>query len=64
MVGFTVGKKIMGIRIVKVDGSKLGYGVMVLRVIVAGIIYVLTLGIGLNCKCIYGRDSRRQTSNS
>lgn len=46
-VGFTVGKKIMGIRIVKVDGSKVGYGVMVLRVIVAGIIYVVTLGIGL-----------------
>lgn len=46
-VGFTVGKKIMGIRIVKVDGSKVGYGVMILRVIVAGIIYVVTLGIGL-----------------
>ena len=47
MVGFTVGKKIMGIRIVKVDGSKVGYGVMILRVIVAGIIYIFTLGIGL-----------------
>jgi len=46
-VGFTVGKKIMGIRIVKVDGSKIGYGVMILRVIVGGIIYVVTLGIGL-----------------
>jgi uncharacterized RDD family membrane protein YckC len=46
-VGFTVGKKIMGIRIIKVDGSKIGYGVMILRVIVGGIIYVVTLGIGL-----------------
>jgi uncharacterized RDD family membrane protein YckC len=46
-VGFTVGKKIMGIRIVKVDGSKIGYGVMILRVIVGGIVYVVTLGIGL-----------------
>ena len=29
------------------DGSKVGYGVMLLRVIVGGIIYVVTLGIAL-----------------
>lgn len=45
--GFTVGKKMLGIRIVKVDGSKLGYGAMILRVIVGGLVYIFTLGIGL-----------------
>lgn len=45
--GYTVGKKILGIRIVKVDGSKLGYGAMILRVLVGGLVYAVTLGIGL-----------------
>ncbi|MGE6376742.1 RDD family protein [Peribacillus muralis] len=44
--GYTVGKRIMGIRIVRVDGRKLGIGTMLLRTFVAGIVYVLTLGIG------------------
>jgi uncharacterized RDD family membrane protein YckC len=43
--GYTVGKRIMNVRIVKVDGSKLGIGAMLMRVIVAGLIYVVTLGI-------------------
>lgn len=45
--GFTVGKRLLGIRIVKVDGSKVGYWTMFLRVIVSGLIYSLTLGIGV-----------------
>ena len=45
--GYTVGKRIMKVRIVKVDGSKLGIGAMLMRVFVAGLIYVVTLGIGL-----------------
>lgn len=45
--GYTVGKKIMGIRIAKVNGEKLGIGAMLLRNIVAGIVYIVTLGIGL-----------------
>lgn len=45
--GYTVGKKIMGIRIAKVNGEKLGIGAMLLRNIVGGIVYVVTLGIGL-----------------
>ncbi|SES24062.1 Uncharacterized membrane protein YckC, RDD family [Psychrobacillus sp. OK032] len=45
--GYTVGKKMLGIRIVKVDGSKLGYGAMILRVIVSGLVYIFTLGIAL-----------------
>jgi uncharacterized RDD family membrane protein YckC len=43
--GYTVGKKIVGIRIVKVNGEKLGFGAMLLRTVVASIIYVITLGI-------------------
>ncbi|KMY54993.1 membrane protein [Bacillus sp. FJAT-27231] len=45
--GYTVGKKIMGIRIAKVNGEKLGIGAMLLRTLVAGLVYVLTLGIGI-----------------
>jgi uncharacterized RDD family membrane protein YckC len=45
--GYTVGKKITGIRIVKVNGEKLGIGAMLMRNLVAGIVYVITLGIGL-----------------
>lgn len=43
--GYTVGKRIMKIRIVKVDGSKLGIGAMLMRVVVAALIYIVTLGI-------------------
>jgi uncharacterized RDD family membrane protein YckC len=45
--GYTVGKRIVGVRIVKVNGKKLGIGAMLLRVLVAGIVYGLTLGIAL-----------------
>ncbi|QFF97514.1 RDD family protein [Psychrobacillus glaciei] len=45
--GFTIGKKMLGIRIAKVDGSKLGYGAMILRVVVGGLVYIFTFGIGL-----------------
>ncbi|MED3691279.1 RDD family protein [Peribacillus butanolivorans] len=44
--GYTVGKRIMGIRIVRVDGKKLGLGTMLLRNLIAGLVYVVTLGIG------------------
>ncbi|MET1015060.1 MAG: RDD family protein [Paenisporosarcina sp.] len=45
--GYTVGKRIMNIRIAKVNGNKVGLGTMLMRTIVAGLVYVLTLGIGL-----------------
>jgi uncharacterized RDD family membrane protein YckC len=45
--GYTIGKKIVGVRIAKVDGSKLGFGSMVLRTLVAGLVYVVTFGIGI-----------------
>lgn len=44
-VGYTVGKRIVGVRIVKVNGEKIGFGTMLLRVIVASLIYIVTLGI-------------------
>jgi uncharacterized RDD family membrane protein YckC len=45
--GYTLGKRIVGIRIVKVNGEKLGIGTMLLRVVVAAIVYTITLGIAL-----------------
>ncbi|WP_374562836.1 RDD family protein [Sinobaca sp. H24] len=45
--GYTVGKKALGIRIVKKDGSNVGIGTMLMRVIVSGIVYLFTLGIGV-----------------
>ncbi|WP_373887816.1 RDD family protein [Mesobacillus jeotgali] len=45
--GYTIGKKIVGVRIAKVNGEKLGYGTMLMRTIVAGLVYILTLGIGI-----------------
>jgi len=44
--GYTVGKRIMQIRIAKVNGEKLGFGTMFMRTVVGGLVYVLTLGIG------------------
>ncbi|MCU6600104.1 RDD family protein [Peribacillus frigoritolerans] len=44
--GYTVGKRIMGIRIVRMDGKKLGIGTMLLRYFVAALVYAITFGIG------------------
>lgn len=46
--GYTIGKRLCGIKIRKVnDHSPPGLGTMLLRNVIAGIIYTLTLGIGL-----------------
>jgi uncharacterized RDD family membrane protein YckC len=45
--GYTIGKKITGIRIAKVNGEKLGLGTMILRLVVAALVYGITLGIGI-----------------
>ncbi|QTM98258.1 RDD family protein [Sediminibacillus dalangtanensis] len=44
--GYTLGRRLAGNRIVRIDGRKVGIGTMLLRDFVAGIFYVLTLGIG------------------
>lgn len=44
--GYTVGKRMVGIRIAKVNGEKVGFGTMLMRVIVASLVYGITLGIG------------------
>lgn len=45
--GYTVGKRICGIRIVKVsDGQPPGVGTMLLRTLVAGLVYAITFGVG------------------
>ncbi|SFF58350.1 Uncharacterized membrane protein YckC, RDD family [Halobacillus alkaliphilus] len=43
--GYVVGKKIMGIRIVKTNGKDVGIGTMLLRVVLSGLIYGLTFGV-------------------
>lgn len=60
-VGYTIGKRITGIRIVKVDGSNVTIGTMLMRTLVSGIVYVLTLGIGLivNAFMVGIRQDRR-----
>lgn len=45
--GYTIGKRICGIRIRKIDGSPPSLGTMLMRNVVAAIVYVITLGIGL-----------------
>lgn len=45
--GYTVGKRAVGIRIARVDGEKVGLGTMILRDLVAGLVYIITLGIGI-----------------
>lgn len=45
--GYTVGKRMMQIRIAKVNGDKLGFGTMFMRTFVGGLVYGLTLGIGV-----------------
>ncbi|MFS0782023.1 RDD family protein [Bacillus sp. 1P06AnD] len=44
--GYTVGKRIVGIRIARVDGRKVGIGTMLLRLVVSSLVYILTFGIG------------------
>ncbi|SDY20207.1 RDD family protein [Salimicrobium album] len=45
--GYVIGKKLMGVRIVKVSGEDVTIGNMLLRIVVGGIVYILTLGIGV-----------------
>nr|WP_096202843.1 RDD family protein [Bacillus sp. FJAT-45350] len=46
-VGYTIGKRICGVRIVKVNGENVGIGTMLLREVVGRLVYILTLGIGI-----------------
>jgi uncharacterized RDD family membrane protein YckC len=59
--GYTVGKKLLGIRIAKVNGGKVGIGTMFLRSIVGSLVYVITLGIGLIISAIMvaAREDKR-----
>jgi len=45
--GYTIGKKILGIRIVKMNGENVGIGNMLLRELVGRLIYIITFGIGI-----------------
>ncbi|MFC4777776.1 RDD family protein [Paenibacillus sp. GCM10023252] len=45
--GYTIGKRICGIRIRKVNGDPVGIGSMLMRTVVSGLVYGITLGIGI-----------------
>ncbi|OIJ15505.1 hypothetical protein BKP35_00475 [Anaerobacillus arseniciselenatis] len=45
--GYTVGKKVLGVRIARLDGEKVGLGTMLMRNVVAGLVYALTFGIAV-----------------
>src|SRR5699024_8363226 len=45
--GYTVGKNMFGIRIARMDGKKVNVGTMLLRLIVSGIVFMVTLGFGV-----------------
>jgi uncharacterized RDD family membrane protein YckC len=43
--GFTVGKRALGIKIIRTDGKKVGIGTTLKRYILASLVYVITFGI-------------------
>ncbi|WP_138751839.1 RDD family protein [Paenibacillus sinopodophylli] len=45
--GYTIGKRICGIQIRRLNGEPPGIGTMLLRNVVSGLFYGITLGIGL-----------------
>ncbi|MBA2173748.1 RDD family protein [Halobacillus locisalis] len=45
--GYTIGKRILKIRIVRKSGQNVGLWTMVLRAVVGGLVYAFTFGIGL-----------------
>lgn len=60
--GYTVGKKIVGVRIVKVNGEQVGIGTMLLRVVVGmGIVYGITFGLAaiISAIMVAVRDDKR-----
>jgi uncharacterized RDD family membrane protein YckC len=59
--GYVLGKRIAGIRIVKVDGSDVTFPTMLMRVLVGGLIYTVTLGIALiiSAFMVGTRDDKR-----
>lgn len=45
--GYTLGKRVYGIRIVRIDGKQLTLWTLIKRNIIGGLVYIFTLGIGL-----------------
>jgi uncharacterized RDD family membrane protein YckC len=60
--GYTIGKRIVGVRIVKVNGEPVGIGTMLLRLVVGmWIVYGLTFGIAaiISAIMVVVRDDKR-----
>lgn len=47
LYGYTIAKRVLDIRIVKMDGSNVGLWTMVIREVIGGFIYGITFGIAL-----------------
>ncbi len=47
LYGYTIAKRVLDIRIVKMDGSNVGLWTMVLREVLGGFLYTITFGIAL-----------------
>ena len=45
--GQTIGKRAVGIRVVRADGLPVGFGTVLLRHALIGVFYVITLGVGI-----------------
>ncbi|WP_445613491.1 RDD family protein [Geobacillus sp. YF-1] len=59
--GYTVGKRMIGIRIAKVNGGKVGLGTMFLRSFVDRLVYFVTFGMGLliSAMMVAAREDKR-----
>ncbi|HBI04537.1 MAG TPA: RDD family protein [Paenibacillaceae bacterium] len=57
--GFTPGKRIVGIRIAKVDGGKVGFGTMLLRCLIGGIADSIALSGLVSLILLLSRDDKR-----
>jgi uncharacterized RDD family membrane protein YckC len=45
--GYTVGKRLVGIRIARINGEKVSLWTMIKRNVIAGLVYGITFGIAL-----------------
>lgn len=59
--GYTVGKKICGIQIKRLDDEPLGIGTMLMRLLIGGLVYGFTLGIAVIISAIMvaAREDKR-----
>ncbi|MGE5702204.1 MAG: RDD family protein [Clostridia bacterium] len=59
--GYTIGKRLLGIRIVRMNGENVGIGTMLLRTVVGGLLYTITFGIAaiISAIMVGAREDKR-----